>query len=141
MPRATGPNSSNMVATAKPMPAGSTGHLAKADPLLRVAGEGDRQPAMPHSARFRTAYLLAAKTTAPPPGQLDWGAAEWVRNAWTVLRKAMPGLPECGGLPPRPSRRTRASTTVTSGQDIGPPLTLNGPATGNGVPPIAGIWP
>ncbi|MEV5834612.1 SMI1/KNR4 family protein [Nocardia sp. NPDC052112] len=42
------------------------------------------------------------------------------------------------GLPPRPSRRTHASTTVTSGQDIGPPLTLNEPATANGVPPIAG---
>jgi hypothetical protein len=37
------------------------------------------------------------------------------------------------GLPPRPSRRTHASTTVTSGQDIGPPLTLNEPATANGV--------
>jgi hypothetical protein len=36
------------------------------------------------------------------------------------------------GLPPRPSRRTHASTTVTSGQDIGPPLTLNEPATANG---------
>ncbi|WP_454197698.1 hypothetical protein [Nocardia sp. Marseille-Q1738] len=65
----------------------------------------------------------------------------WVRNAWTVLRKAMPGLPEVGGLPPRLSRRTRASTTVTSGQDIGPPSTLNEPATANGVPPIAGTCP
>lgn len=42
MPRTTRPNSFNMVGTAKPMSAGSTGQLVEADRILRVGHAAHR---------------------------------------------------------------------------------------------------